>query len=257
MSTLIRCTVMLVAFGLLLPFQALSAEHKIEGQLEAAAGPNETVEKATAVFEDIMKAPEGNTIPTDVLDEAQAVVVVPNLVKAGFIAGGRHGTGIMVNHQEKGGWSPPIFVSISGASVGAQLGMQTSDVVLVFNSRESVAQVLEGNNLTLGADASITGGPVDAEAAATIQDADVYSYKRSEGLFAGASLTGGIVTRDQSATMAYYDIDEEQARGYFGDETQMMKTILGTEKAEGKEEFVQKMPPSAKQLQDVLSQYVR
>lgn len=225
-----------------------------QGQMAGAKGePSETVDKATMVFKEMMDAPQADNISSEVLQNAKAVVVVPNLVKAGFIAGGRHGTGVMLSQQGQG-WSPPIFVSISGASVGAQLGVQSSDVILVFNEQRNVEEILEGNDLTLGVDASVSAGPAGAGAEATTQDAEVYSYKRSEGLFAGASLTGGVVTLDQSATMAYYNMDAEQARGYFGDENQMMQSILQSEK--GPEEFSQNIPPSANQLQEAVKQAV-
>lgn len=223
--------------------QSANQPRNVQGQYD------DTVQQATLVFRDMMQAPERN-IPPAVLEQTQAIMVVPNLVKAGFIAAGRHGTGVLLERHPNG-WSPPIFVSISGGSIGAQLGVTSTDVVLVFNDRQNVQQILQGNNFTLGADASAAAGPSGAAAKASTQNAAVYSYKRTSGLFAGASVTGGVISLDQSATTAYYNINPNQASGYYGNQSKLMRDILN------KEQVVGQVPQSAQQLQAVIDEYTQ
>ena len=128
------------------------------------------------------------------------------LVKLGFIVGGRHGTGVLLVRDKEGKWSSPLFVSITGGSIGWQVGAQSTDVLLVFKSRKSVEGIKKGK-FTLGADAAVAAGPVgrSVEAATDVKlKAEIYSYSRSRGLFAGISLEGAALQIDADANASFY-----------------------------------------------------
>jgi lipid-binding SYLF domain-containing protein len=158
-----------------------------------------TIDDATDVLK-AMEAIPAKSIPQAVLANAEGVAIIPRVVKAGFIVGGRGGTGLVYSKQADGSWTGPAFVRIGGASVGLQAGVQGTDMVLVFKTRRSLERVLKGKEkVTLGADASVSAGPVgrDAQAATDAAlKAEVYSYSRSRGLFAGVSLEGAVIWSD-------------------------------------------------------------
>lgn len=132
------------------------------------------------------------------------------MINAGFVVGGKRGRGVAMARNENGDWSEPVFVTITGGSVGFQIGLQAVDLVLVFKSRESIEEAAQGT-FTLGADASATAGPVGRSASASTDykfDAEVYSYSRSKGLFAGISLQGSSINPDKRSNKAFYDSDE-------------------------------------------------
>lgn len=164
------------------------------------------IREATTVFAEIMSAPD-SAIPGSVLDNAEAVGIFPSTVKAGFIVGGQRGRGIIsVRDRERGDWSPPAFLTITGGSVGLQIGGQAVDIVLVVMNRRGLENLLR-NQFKLGGEASVTAGPVgrDAGLATDIQlRAQILSYSRSRGLFAGVSLEGSSVRQDQDANEAFY-----------------------------------------------------
>ncbi len=160
---------------------------------------------ATAVMDQLMRIPE-QSIPPALLSRAHAIAVIPNVVKVGFGLGARRGKGVLVVRNDDGSWSNPAFVTITGGSVGFQIGAQSTDIILVFKTRQGVEGITRGK-LTLGADASIAAGPVGRQAAvatdATFRS-EVYSYSRSRGLFAGVALEGAGVTMDRKANAAFY-----------------------------------------------------
>jgi len=173
----------------------------------AALAKNETkdVQDSANVLSTIMKIPEKG-IPPALLRDAQAIVIVPDVIKGAFIVGGRHGTGVLLVRESGGHWSDPVFVSLTGGSVGWQVGGTSTDVILVFKNRKGVEGLLKGK-FTLGADASVAAGPVgrSAEAATDIMlKSEILSYSRSRGLFAGVSLEGAALLIDEDATAAYY-----------------------------------------------------
>jgi lipid-binding SYLF domain-containing protein len=167
----------------------------------AAAQPpvERTLEESAAVLA-AMESMPARCIPQAVLADAQGVAVVPHVVKAGFVVGGRAGHGLVYSRLPDGSWAGPVFVRVGGASVGLQAGVEATDLVLVFKTRRSLERVLlGGGKLTLGADASVAAGPVGREAQAGTDAAlraEVYSYSRSRGLFAGVSLEGAVVAYD-------------------------------------------------------------
>lgn len=163
------------------------------------------VADATDVLDQFLRIPE-QSIPPSLLARAYGVAVIPNVVKVGFGIGARHGKGIMVVRQPDSSWSNPAFIKLTGGSIGWQAGAQSTDVILVFRTRKGVENIANGK-LTLGADASIAAGPVGRQAsiATDIQfQAEVVSYSRSRGLFAGVAFEGAGVTMDRKANASFY-----------------------------------------------------
>ncbi len=165
----------------------------------------QTVNESIVVLKEIMSIPaEG--IPRSMLHDAQAVAIFPSVVKASFVVGARHGNGVIMIRDDKGGWHAPVFASLTGGNIGWQAGVQSTDVVLVFKTRKSVNGLLSGR-LTLGADAGIAAGPVGRQATAatdTRLGAQIYSYSRSRGLFLGVSFDGSVVRMDSISNANYY-----------------------------------------------------
>jgi len=171
----------------------------------AATREEQRVADASDVLDQLLRIPE-KTIPPSLLARAYAVAVIPDVVKAGFVFGARRGKGIIVVRQDDNSWSNPAFITLTGGSVGWQAGVESTDVILVFKTRKGVADI-ENGKLTLGADASISAGPVGRNAAIATDlefEAEVMSYSRSRGLFAGVALEGSGVTMDRSANSRFY-----------------------------------------------------
>lgn len=175
--------------------------------LPAAAATREErrVADAADVLDQLLRIPE-KTIPPALLSRAYAVAVVPNVVKVGFGLGARRGRGIIVVRQDDNSWSNPAFVTMTGGSIGWQIGAQSTDVILVFRTRKGVERISDGK-LTLGADASIAAGPVGRHTGVATDirfEAEVVSYSRSRGLFAGVAFEGAGLTMDRKANAAFY-----------------------------------------------------
>lgn len=173
----------------------------------AVAGTREErrVGDAADVLDQLLRIPE-KTVPPALLQRAYAVAVIPDVVKVGFGLGARRGKGIIVVRQDDDSWSNPAFITLTGGSIGWQIGAQSTDVILVFKTRKGVTDISNGK-LTLGADASIAAGPVGrhTEVATDLRfEAEVVSYSRSRGLFAGVALEGAGVTMDRKANAAFY-----------------------------------------------------
>ncbi len=171
----------------------------------AATREERRVGDAADVLDQLLRIPE-QAIPPALLSRAYAVAVIPNVVKVGFGIGARRGRGIIVVRQDDNSWSNPAFVTMTGGSIGWQAGAQSTDVILVFRTRKGVENIANGK-LTLGADASIAAGPVGRQAsiATDIQfQAEVVSYSRSRGLFAGVAFEGAGVTMDRKANASFY-----------------------------------------------------
>jgi lipid-binding SYLF domain-containing protein len=146
------------------------------------------------------------SIPDALLADAQAVAVVPGVVKLGFVVAGRHGRGLVLTREASGQWAPSTFIELTGGGIGWQAGVQRADVVLVFKSRRALDDLFQGKKLTLGADAAVAAGPVGRQASAATDEqlkAEVYSYSRSRGLFAGVSLEGTILSIDVAANSEF------------------------------------------------------
>jgi lipid-binding SYLF domain-containing protein len=160
---------------------------------------------ATQVLEELSATPD-TFIPDRLLDRAYAIAVVPDVTKVAFIAGGRRGKGVMVVRDKNGRFSNPVFVALTGGSFGWQAGVQSTDIVLVFTTRTGV-EGITGGKVTLGADASVAAGPVGRQASIATDsnfNAEVYSYSRNRGLFAGIALDGSVLSIDRSANALFY-----------------------------------------------------
>lgn len=189
------------AFPLLLSLTLLTLALPAQG----ATREEERVADATDVVDQLSRIPE-QAVPPQLLSRAYAIAVIPDVVKIGFGLGARRGKGVLVIRRDDSSWSNPAFITLTGGSVGWQIGAQSSDIVLVFKTRRGVDGIAKGK-FTLGADASIAAGPVGrhTEVATDIQfEAEVYSYSRSRGLFAGVALEGAGVTMDHKANAAFY-----------------------------------------------------
>ena len=176
---------------------------------DATSNEEKRVGDAADVLEQLLRIPE-KTIPPALLSQAYAVAVIPNVMKAAFGVGVRRGKGIIVVRQDDDSWSNPAFVTITGGSVGWQIGAQSTDIILVFKTRKSV-EGIENGRLTLGADAAVAAGPVGRQTGvATGMEfkAEVYSYSRNRGLFAGVSLEGTGITMDRKANAAFYGAND-------------------------------------------------
>lgn len=176
----------------------------------ATAAGEETarVAAATDVLNQIMKIPE-TSIPPALLTGAQGLAIVPGVIKVGLVVGGQYGRGILVVRQKDGSWSDPVFITLTSGSVGWQIGAESTDFVLVFKDRKSIDGILKGK-YTLGADAAVAAGPVGRRAAAATDlklAAEIYSYSRNRGLFAGVSLEGSAIQIDDAADAAFYGRD--------------------------------------------------
>lgn len=171
----------------------------------AASKEEQRVADSADVLDQFLRIPE-QSIPPAMLSRAYAVAVIPSVVRIGFGLGARRGKGILVVRQDDGSWSNPAFITLTGGSFGFQAGVQRTDVVLVFKTRRGVDNIANGK-LTLGADASIAAGPVgrSVEGATDIRfQAEIVSYSRARGIFAGVSFAGSGVTMDRKANAAFY-----------------------------------------------------
>lgn len=168
--------------------------------------PGDTLRLAVTVLDELQQVPHKG-IPARLLADAEAVVVIPNTIKAGLVIGGRAGHGVAVIRTKDGGWGQLRFITLGGASVGFQAGVQSTDVVLVFKSRRGLDRLLDGKTkLTLGGDLSVAAGPVGRDAAGGTDgklQAEIVSYGRSRGLFAGVALTGAVLMTDKRSEHAF------------------------------------------------------
>lgn len=195
------------------------------------------IEDATAVLEQIVSIPEKN-IPPALLRNAGGIAIIPGVIKAGFILGGRYGTGVLLVRNEQGKWSYPSFISLAGGSIGWQVGVESIDIILVFKHRRSVDRIVHGK-FTLGADASVAAGPVGRQtsAATDVQlKSEIYSYSRSRGLFAGLALEG-----------ASLQIDEEDNDALYGKRGRDASNILN--------DLVSTKHPEVQKLRRILTKY--
>ena len=193
---LASCFVFVIAASLVNPATAL-ADAKTDKRLQTS----------TQVFESFADLSE-QSIPAWLMERAYGIVVVPEVVKVALSLGGRGGLGVMSVRQPDGRWSNPAFVRLAGVNFGFQIGVQKTDLVLVLMSRESV-EGLAGGKVTLGADASVAAGPLGRSAAATTDatfTAQVLSYSRNAGIFAGVALDGTVLSIDTGANETAYGV---------------------------------------------------
>lgn len=200
------------------------ARQELSGDLKDAA---DRVRKASEVFSELVTAPDRG-IPSDLLAGAEAVIVIPSLMKGGFILGAKHGKGIAsvrrtvdapnpaqtsaaagrpaAQAAASGGWSGPAFLKITGGTIGWQIGVESVDLVLLVMNRKGVDELIE-DRFTVGGSLSIAAGPVgrSGNAATNISaDAGILGYSRAKGLFAGATLEGAALRNDEDENEAVY-----------------------------------------------------
>lgn len=171
------------------------------------AGPqqDERARNAMRVLHEIQSIPE-SAIPDKLFDQAHAIAVIPDTIKAGLFIGGRRGHGLISVKSADGTWSAPGFITLTGGSIGLQAGIQSSDVVLVFNSPRGLDGIVNGD-FTLGADAGVAAGPVGRNAAVATDGelkAEIWSWSRARGLFAGIALDGARLSMDDRSNVAVY-----------------------------------------------------
>ena len=168
--------------------------------------------KAAQVFKEIMSTPDQG-IPQNLLESAKCIAIIPGEVKFAFIFGGSYGRGLATCRTEHG-WSAPLFVAIDSGSVGYQIGGSSTDIVMLFMNDHALQSLLS-DKFKLGADASVAAGPVGRNAAAGTDlklNAEILSYSRSKGIFAGVSLDGAVMQADKSGDKAMYghDVDRHE-----------------------------------------------
>jgi lipid-binding SYLF domain-containing protein len=165
----------------------------------------EIVQKSLTVLTEVQSMPDLQ-VPDWLLQRAEGIAILPEVIKAGAIVGGRGGNGVLLVRHRDGGWSNPLFIGLGAGSFGWQFGVQAADVVLVFTTRKSIEGITDGK-ITLGGDASAVAGPVGRSASAATNvtfDAEIYSYSRSKGLFAGVSLEGSVLFIRDNANQRFY-----------------------------------------------------
>jgi lipid-binding SYLF domain-containing protein len=174
--------------------------------VHAQAEQAERIRNAAIVLDEIMGAAD-QAVPSGVLERAEAVAVFPSTIKGGFVLAAHRGKGIIsARDRTRGGWSPPAFLTVTGGSIGAQIGAQSVDLVLVVMNKRGLENLLQ-NQFKIGADGSVAAGPVGraAEASTDIQmRAEILSYSRARGLFAGVSLNGAAIRQDRDANEDFY-----------------------------------------------------
>ena len=169
--------------------------------------PSDKVYSATNVLREFRSMKE--SIPHNLISQYQGIIIVPHLINVGLGLGAKRGKGIAVVKIGPGKWSDPVFVTLTGGSIGAQIGVQSTDLVLVFRHKGVLTKVKNGD-VTIGGDISAAAGPYGRSTSANTDyklDAEVYSYSRSKGLFAGISLNGTSVSIDKKENHEYYGHD--------------------------------------------------
>lgn len=186
-----------------------------------------TIERAESVLREIMGIP-ARRIPTEILACAHGVAIIPSVIKIGFIGGIRRGHGVLLTKDRDGDWSLPQFITLTGGSIGWQAGAQSTDVILVFRTAASVQNIQRGR-FVIGVDVAAAAGPVGRNAAAATDAqlrAEILSYSRSRGLFAGISLDGSALEINSSATRLFYgDLNSQSARPVPAAAVRLMETV--------------------------------
>jgi len=186
---------------------AVSCYTTLMAQYKARKPTDEAVRagNAAAVLAEIMEAPDQG-IADALLKKAYGIAVIPHVVKGAFGFGGQYGKGLVAQRNADGGWGTPLFIEIGGGSFGLQLGVEATDVIMVFTNHDGIQPLLQGK-LKIGADASATAGPVGRKAEVgtdILLKSAIYSYSRSKGLFAGIALDGAVIQLDDDANKAVY-----------------------------------------------------
>jgi lipid-binding SYLF domain-containing protein len=178
---------------------------------------SERLQNAANVLNEIMAAPDKG-IPEEVLDSAKCVLVVPHLVKGGFIIGGKHGRGVG-SCRTDAGWSAPAFISVGGGSAGLQIGVEGVDLVMLVMNNDGLQHLLS-SKFQISGEGSAAAGPVGRHASAGTDwkmNAELLTYSRSKGAFAGLTLEGAVIEPDSDSTIATYGKDESFRKVLLGE----------------------------------------
>lgn len=181
----------------------LAASMAFAGE-DAKSHQEKKVGDATDVLKEFGGMSDG--APRSLVEKAAGVVVIPGMIKAGLGVGGQHGSGLLSIKNADGSWTEPVFVKMTGGSIGFQIGASSTDLVLFFMREKNIRDVLNGE-FTLGGSATVAAGPVGRSGSADTSakmDAEIYSYSRSRGAFAGVSIDGSKLYVDKSANQAFY-----------------------------------------------------
>jgi len=227
----------LVFVGLLSLILASSLGSVRMGAAELSKEAERAVD-ANHVLAEIMGVPE-SSIPESLMARAHGIAVIPHVVKGAFGIGGQWGKGLMSQRREDGTWSSPSYIEIGGGSFGLQIGVQATDMVLVFTDSDGVKGLLKGK-LKLGADASAAAGPIGrkAEVGTDIMlRSGIFSYSRSKGLFAGVSLDGSVISIDDDANHKVY------GKGLSAEQILASKTATGDASVQGFVKSLQQISP--------------
>lgn len=198
-STFPRYLLVLISSFLLLAGMAWSADDKDESDI------NKRLDAAAKVLDEVMATPD-KAIPDKVMSDAKCVAVIPSMVKVALVFGGNHGKGVATCRTENGKWSAPAPITITGGSWGLQIGGQAVDLVMIVTNVQGMQHLL-ASKFKLGADASAAAGPVGRDAAADTDwklKAEVLTYSRARGVFAGIDLNGASITQDKDETRILY-----------------------------------------------------
>lgn len=189
----------LTTLGLLFLSQNLIASHNQQ----------ELVDRSKIVFQSLMSDPGFKNNLESLLERAKGVIIIPSLFKAGFVLGGEGGNGLVMAKTQNGDWSYPSFITFASGSIGLQIGIESSEVLLVIMTDNGLRSLMN-DSFTLGAEASIAAGPIGGGLSAQTTanfDADIYTYCHSKGLFGGGSLKGSVIKARHSWNEVYYNAD--------------------------------------------------
>ena len=187
------------------------------------------------------------SLPIESIEKAYGIAIIPNLLRGGFVLGGRRGKGVLVVRRPDGTWSNPAFITLTGGSIGWQIGVESADVVLVFANQESIKRI-EAGKFALGGDASAVAGPAGVRnTAAVMFKSEIYAYVKSRGLFAGASVEGAKLGIEDPANRSFYGDGSAQALGpqTSGTPASVRRLLLGLETATSSRQSGASLPPDA------------
>lgn len=170
---------------------------------------DKSLERAANAFEDLTQM-EDKSIPKALLERAEGIVIFPGALKVALGVGGQGGRGIAIVRKDDGSWSNPFFIGMGEGNIGAQVGVQSADIILLFRRKENILR-LEKGDLALGGDVGIAAGPEGRNSSANTNinfEAEIYSYSRSKGLYVGISLEGTVLKANKKLNATYYEKDD-------------------------------------------------
>lgn len=188
------------------------------------------IQASTTVLKEFGKMKE--SIPSQLLEMTEGIIIIPKMINAGLVVGGKRGKGLAMVKDASGKWSDPVFVTLTGGSFGFQAGVQAVDLVLIFKNKETLLNISK-SSFTLGGDISVAAGPLGRSSTASTDsklEAEVYSYSRSKGLFAGISLSGAALEIDNAAIADFYG-HAESSKALFSGSSKASSSDVATLKS--------------------------